>query len=163
MAILKKGNEAALNFSKQNTRNATTAAENINNINRMYTSNIVCNGCVNPNHVYDLFGKYNGKTAVEVRMSLLQYIGNNMGFFERRGTVCLKSRGISFPTWIENIGDETVYCDELALLGLCALYNRHCLVVTQNKFWSTLETLNPIGLMTLLQRCNVKLLFLGQL
>ena len=127
------------------------------------TSNIVCNGCVNPNHVYDLFGKYNSKTAVEVRMSLLQYIGNNMGFFERRGTVCLKSRGISFPTWIENIGDETVYCDELALLGLCALYNRHCLVVTQNKFWSTLETLNPIGLMTLLQRCNVKLLFLGQL
>ena len=41
--------------------------------------------------------------------------------------------------------------------------NEHCLVVTQNKFWSTLETLNPIGLMTLLQRCNVKLLFLGQL
>ena len=75
----------------------------------------------------------------------------------------LHGKGISFPMWIESIGNETMYCDELALLGLCAVYSRHCLVITRNKFWSTLETINPIGMMDLLKQCNIKLLFLGQL
>ena len=72
-------------------------------------------------------------------------------------------RAIGFDTWIESIGDENVFCDELALMGLCALYNRHCLVVTKNKLWSTIETTQPVGVMELLKRCHVKLIFLGQL
>ena len=127
------------------------------------TSNIVCNGCGNPNHVFELFGKYDGKNACEVWMALLNHIASNMEFYERRAVMFLHGKGISFPTWIESIGNETMYCDELALLGLCAVYSRHCLVITRNKFWSTLETINPIGMMDLLKQCNIKLLFLGQL
>ena len=49
------------------------------------------------------------------------------------------------------------------MIGLCALYNRHCLVFTKNKFWSSLDTTAPIGFMKLLQQCSVKLIFLGEL
>ena len=127
------------------------------------TSNIVRNGRGNPNHVFELFGKYDGKNACEVRMALLNHIASNMEFYERRAVMFLHGKGISFPTWIESIGNETMYCDELALLGLCVVYSRHCLVITRDKFWSTLETINPIGMMDLLKQCNIKLLFLGQL
>ena len=127
------------------------------------TLNIVRNRQKNPNHLFELFGKFNGKNAVEVRMLLLQHIESNMEFYERRGVVCLKSKAMRFDTWIESIGNEATYCDELALIGLCALYNRHCLVFTKNKFWSTLETINPIGFMQLLQQCSIKLLYLGDL
>ena len=127
------------------------------------TSNIVRNGRGNPNHVFELFGKYDGKNACEVRMALLNHIASNMEFYERRAVMFLHGKGISFPTWIESIGNETMYCDELALLGLCAVYSCHCLVITRNKSWSMLETINPIGMMDLLKRCNIKLLFLGQL
>ena len=72
-------------------------------------------------------------------------------------------RSLGFDSWIESIGDEHVYCDELALMGLCALYQCHCLVITKNRFWSMLETINPIGVMNLLKNCNIKLVFLGQL
>ena len=127
------------------------------------TSNIVRNGRGNPNHVFELFGKYDGKNACEVQMALLNEIASNMEFYERRAVMFLHGKGISFPTWIESIGNKTMYCDELALLGLCVVYSRHCLVITRDKFWSTLETINPIGMMDLLKRCNIKLLFLGQL
>ena len=96
-------------------------------------------------------------------MALLNEIASNMEFYERRAVMFLHGKGISFPMWIESIGNETMYCDELALLGLCVVYSRHCLVIIRDKFWSTLETINPIGMMDLLKRCNIKLLFLGQL
>ena len=115
------------------------------------TSNIVRIGCGNPNHVFELFGKYDGKNACEVRMALLNHIVSNMEFYERQAVMFLHGNGISFPTWIESIGNKTMYCDELALLGLCAVYSRHCLVITRDKFWSMLETINPIGMMDLLK------------
>ena len=126
-------------------------------------SNLVRNGKTNPNHLFEMFGKFNGKTAVEVRMLLLRHIESNMEFYERRSVVCLKEKSMRFDSWIESIGNEQTYCDELALIGLCALYNRHCLIFTKNKFWSTLDTTAPIGFMQLLQQCSVKLVFLGDL
>ena len=127
------------------------------------TSNIVRNGQANPNHLFELFGNFDGKTAAEVRMSLLQHIEGNIEFSERCGVVCLKSRSMRFDSWIESIGDERTYCDELALIGLCALYKHRCLIITKSKFWLTLETITPIGFMKLLQQCNIKLLFMGKL
>ena len=126
-------------------------------------SNLVSNGKTNPDHLFELFGKFNGKTAVEVRLLLLKHIESNMDFYERRSVVCLKARGMRFDTWIESIGSETTFCDELALMGLCALYNRHCLIFTRNKFWSLLDTTSPIGFMKLLQMCSVKLIYFGDL
>ena len=125
--------------------------------------NLVSNGKTNPNHLFELFGKFNGKSAVEVRLLLLKHIESNIEFYERRSIVCLKDRGMRFDIWIESIGNETTFCDELALMGLCALYNRHCLVFTKTKFWSSLDSTTPIGFMKLLQQCSVKLIFLGDL
>ena len=107
-------------------------------------SNLVSNGKTNPNHLFELFGKFNGKTAVEVRLLLLKHIESNIEFYEWRSVVCLKDRSMRFDTWIESIGNEATFCDELALMGLCALYNRHCLVFTKNKFWSSLDTTTSI-------------------
>ena len=44
--------------------------------------NIVRNGCGNPNHIFELFGKYDGKNACEVQMALLNHIASNMEFYE---------------------------------------------------------------------------------
>ena len=125
--------------------------------------NLVNNGKTNPNHLFELFGKFNSKTACEVRLSLLKHIEANMDFYERRSSVCLKDRCMRFDSWIESIGNETTFCDELALMGLCALYNRHCLVFTKTKFWSMLDSTSPIGFMKLLQMCSVKLIYLRDL
>ena len=101
------------------------------------------NGKVNPNHVYELFGNFNGLSAQEVRMHLLEYIYKNIDFFECRNSVYLALHGLRMNTWVDMVEDSHSCCDELALLGLSAMHQRHCLVVTKNEFWSRSKLKNP--------------------
>ena len=79
------------------------------------------NGKVNPDHVYELLGNLNGLSAQEVRMHLLEYIYENIDFFEC-SSVSLALRGIGMNTWVDMVKDSHSCCDELALLGLSAMY-----------------------------------------
>ena len=75
------------------------------------------NGKVNPDHVYELFGSFNGLSAQEVRNHLLEYVYDNIEFFESRSSVCLPMHGMGMNTWIDMVEDNHICCDELALLG----------------------------------------------
>ena len=121
------------------------------------------NGKVNPDHVYELFGSFNGLSSREVRSYLLGYVCKNIDFFDRRGSVCLPMRGLDLSAWVDNLDDCKVCCDELALLGLSAMYQRHTLVVTKNKFWSTIESSEPLSIIDLMKACSVCLLYLGNM
>ena len=121
------------------------------------------NGKVNPDHVYELFSSFNGLSTQEARMHLLEYVYDNIDFFKCRSSVCLPMHGIGLNTWIDMVDDNRIYCDELALLGLNAMYQRHCLVVTKNKFWSTIETKKPLSIINLMKECTVRLLYLGNM
>ena len=129
----------------------------------MDTSQTFKNGKINPDHVYELFGSFNGLSAEDVRMNLLGYVGDNIDFFECRSTVCLAMWGIGLNTCVDTIYDNCMCCDQLALLGLSAMYQRHCLVVTKDKFWSTIETKEPLSIIALMRECTVRLLYLGNL
>ena len=63
--------------------------------------------------------------------------------------------------WVKQLADERVFCDELALMGLCNLYRRHCVVLTQNKLWSTIQADAPMNLLDLLNECSIRLIYLG--
>ena len=126
-------------------------------------SNVVKNGHANPNHVFDTFGSFSGHTGTEVRVKLLENIAANMSFYERRSTVCLQMRSMNLETWVETIANESVYCDKLGLVGLCYMYHRHCVVLTQNKLWSTVQADKPLNLLGLLNICSVHLIYLGNL
>ena len=119
------------------------------------------NGKVNPDHVYELFGNFNGLNSREVRSYLLGYVCKNVDFFDSRGSVCLPMRGLDLSAWVDNLDDCKVCCDELALLRLSAMYQRHTLVVTKNKFWSTIESSEPLSIIDLMKACSVRLLYLG--
>ena len=127
------------------------------------SSNIVKNGHANPNHVFDIFGSFSGHTGTEVCVKLLENIAEEMSFYERRSAVCLQMRSINFETWVETIANELVYCDELVLKGLCYMYHRHCVVLTQNKLWSMVHADKPLNLLDLLNICSVCLIYLGNL
>ena len=46
-------------------------------------------------------------------------------------------------------------------MGLCNLYQRHCVVLTQNKLWSTIQADAPMNLLDLLKECSIRLIYLG--
>ena len=127
------------------------------------TSRLVTNGRANPNHLYDLFGSFSGNTGSEVRVKLLQHIIDELPFYEVRSLLCLQARSINFETWVETVNKSHCYCDELALIGLCHLYRRHCVVLTANKLWSTIQTDHPMKLLDILNECSIRLVYLGSL
>ena len=150
--------------SSINERDAVTidAFRNSNweNYFRIDANNTVQNGKVNPNHVFDLFGSFNGKTGYEVRTMLLQNIADNIEFYDRCSVVCLQMRAIGFDTWVESLSNERVFCDELCLTGLSYMYGHHTLVLTKNRMWSTVEMPEPTGLIDVLKVCSVRLVYL---
>ena len=153
--------------SSINERDAITIdafrTSNWANYFRIDANNTVRNGKVNPNHVFELFGSFNGKTGYEVRTMLLQNIADNIEFYDKHSVVCLQMRAIGFDTWVESLSNERVFCDELCLTGLSFMYGRHTLVLTKNRMWSTVEMSEPVGLLDLLKICSVRLVYLGQL
>ena len=90
-------------------------------------------------------------------------IAANMPFYERRSAVCLQMRSMNLETWVETITNKLVYCDEHGLMGLCYMYHRHCVVLTQNKLWSTVQADKPLNLLDLLNIYSVRLIYLGNL
>ena len=120
------------------------------------------NGKVNPDHVYEYFGKFNGLSAAAVRKNLLSFISGNVDFIEKRSSVCLPMRNMGFDSWLDSINEGSC-CDELAILALSAMYHRHTLVVTKNKFWSTIESAAPLNTIEVMKHCTVRLLYMGDL
>ena len=133
------------------------------NYSTVDSSNIVKNRRANPKLVFDIFGSFSGHTGTEVRVKLLENIAADMSFYERRSAVCLQMRSMNLEAWVETIANELVYCDELGLMGLCYMYHRHCVLLTQNKLWSTVQADKPLNLLDLLNICSVHLIYLGNL
>ena len=127
------------------------------------TSRTCKNGRANPSHLFEIFGHFSGHEAMEVREVLLEHIARNLDFHVKCSIVCLEMRNTSFSNWVDRLADGRMYCDELGLLSLSALYRRHTLVVMANKLWSTIEHPTPVNLLELLNECSVKLIYLGQL
>ena len=127
------------------------------------TSHTYRNGRANPGHLFEIFGNFSGHDVMEVRELMLEHISKNLDFHASRSIVCLEMRNTRFTNWVDRIADGRMYCDDLELLSLSALYRRHTLVVTANKLWSTIEHPTPINLLKLLNECSVKLVYLGQL
>ena len=127
------------------------------------SSNVVKNGRGNPNHVFDTFSTFSGHTGTEVRIKLLSNIAENLAFYEKRSAVCLQMRSMNFEEWVHAIANESVYCDQLGLMGLCFIYHRHTVVLMQNKLWSTVQADHPLNLLDLLNICSVRLIYLGNL
>ena len=121
------------------------------------------NGKANPNHVFELFGSFDNKSAAVVRQNLLQNVATEIDFYEQRSVVCLAMRSIGLDTWVTNMDNDKMYCDELGLMGLSKLYGRHSVVLTKSKLWSTIDADAPFNLLELLQQCSVWFVFLGHL
>ena len=123
--------------------------------------NTVRNGRVNPDHLFEMFGSFSSHTSTEVRIQLLKNIASDTSFYKEQCAACLQSKSITFEMWVKQLADERAFCDELALMGLCNLYQRHCVVLTQNKLWSTIQADAPMNLLDLLKECSIRLIYLG--
>ena len=127
---------------------------------RVDTSRAFKNGRANPQHLFELFGEFSSHEPNNMRILMLKSIAKNLRFHQRRSLVILEMRNTNFDVWVDQMGNNHRYCDELGLLTLCSLYHRHAMVLMANKLWSTIEHNQPLNLLELLNECSVKLVYL---
>ena len=94
---------------------------------------------LNPDHVFDIFGKYSYEEADIVRASVIDYITCDPVSFNERIFVVFTMLHLSIDEWLLHTKDPKSPADEAVVYGLCQLYLRHALAYTTGSVWSTLK------------------------
>ena len=92
-----------------------------------------------PDHVYDIFGKYSCEEADVVRTSVIDYITCDPISFNKRMVVVFTMLHLNIDEWLLRTKNSNSPTDEAVVYGLCQLYSRHALAYTTGSVWSTLE------------------------
>ena len=87
--------------------------------------------------VFTVFGE---RSPGEVRKDMIDWIESNRESFKLHTFMGMASRDMSFDTWINNVKSNDYIGDEFCLSALCQMCQRHALVVTSVKVWTTIPT-----------------------
>ena len=113
-----------------------------------------------PDHVYDIFGKYSHEEANVVRTSVIDYITCDPISFREQMVVVFTMLYLDLEEWLLRTKNPNTSVDEAAVYGLCQLYSRHALAYTTGSMWSTLEIHGKCSLEEVKRHCDVRLVFL---
>ena len=93
------------------------------------TRNTVLNGKVNPNHVFQLFGKFSDSDPDCVRQRMIDIIQKDPAKWQHAGEVYLQLNFFNIDEWCKLMKLPHVSCDELMLyvLQCCPLQTHNCL------------------------------------
>ena len=92
-----------------------------------------------PDHVYDIFGKYSREEASVVRTSVIDYITCDPISFNEQMVVVFTMLHLNLDEWLLRTKNPNLPADKAAIYGLCQMYSRHALAYTTGSVWSTLE------------------------
>ena len=88
--------------------------------------------------MFTMFGVFCDKSAGAVRKDLCEWISVNLESFKRQCFMGMASKDIDFDEWFSKLKSNDTGCDEFGLSALCQAFQRHALVVTSHKIWTTI-------------------------
>ena len=95
---------------------------------------------INPNLMFTVFTAFGERSPGEVRKDMIDWIESNHESFKLHTFMGMASCDMSFDTWIDNVRSNNYIRDEFCLSALCQMCQRHALVVTSVKVWTTIPT-----------------------
>ena len=114
-----------------------------------------------PHNLFAIFRKYSCDSPELVRHALIIHVNQNYAYYEQIAKVYLSLMDTNLHDWLEDMSEELTFGDELCLYALCRLYNRHCIVFTKTKAWSTILPCEPTSFNASLNLCDLYLLYMG--
>ena len=88
--------------------------------------------------MFTMFGVFCDKSAGAVRKDLCEWISANLESFKRQCFMGMASKDIDFDDWFSKLKSNDTGCDQFGLSALCQAFQRHALVVTSHKIWTTI-------------------------
>ena len=116
----------------------------------------------NSNNLFAMFGQFSGEDPMIVRTDLVQAVREEFDFFSKVGSNYLLETGMDLTQWLVEMQDENTFGDELALYALARRYNRHVILYTSHKHWTTLHSTKPLDQWDTAKHCHLQLIYLGR-
>ena len=95
---------------------------------------------VNPNIMFTAFTSFSDNSPGQVRKDMVEWIESNLELFKQQCFMAMAVRDIDFDTWFNQIKSNDFIGDEFCLSALCQMYQRHALVITAKKVWTTIPS-----------------------
>ena len=114
----------------------------------------------NPDHIYEVFGKYSHESPDVVRTSIVDFVTCDPESFKERLVVVFSMLHHDLNSWLLKTKNLANPADEASLYGLCHLYSRHALVYTTGSIWSSLEWRGNYSVDDIKKSCDIHLVFL---
>ena len=115
---------------------------------------------LNPNIMFTTFGVFFDKSAGAVRKKLCEWISANLESFERQCFMGMACKDMDFDDWFAKLKSNDTVCDQFGLSALCQAFQRHALVVTSDKIWSTIPASHGKTVEEERRLCDVHFLYL---
>ena len=93
---------------------------------------------INPNLMFTVFSAFGEKSPGQVRKHMIEWIESNLETFKSQVFMAMAVCDIYFDSWIIQIKSNEFIGDEFCLSALYQMCQRHALVVTSEKVWTTI-------------------------
>ena len=115
-----------------------------------------------PDNLFTLFGNYSLDNADTVRHKLTKHMEEDIAYYDSVACVALSFKNVTMKYWIEDTSEALTFGDEICLYALCRMYDRHAMVYTQTKAWSTMAMIEPSDYLNAIAKCDIHLLHMGR-
>ena len=97
-----------------------------------------------PDAMFRLFGNFSNDDPETVRLNMIEHVNSDKAYYDSVAVIALSFKRMKLDDWLEDIGEPNTFGDEISLYVICRMYNRHAIIYTRTKSWSTIGTVSPI-------------------
>ena len=115
-----------------------------------------------PHQVFEAFGSFSDHEPNEVREEMLSAISSDFNYYRNVSWLSLQMHKTTLSVWSNTMHEPTTPVDELAIFALSKLYQRHSVVYTKSKTWSTIRTSTPMSEKDVYMQCDLKFVLMGR-
>ena len=109
--------------------------------------------------MFTMFTAFGEKSPGELRKDMVDWIECNKEAFKTHVFMAMTTKDIEFDTWLKSVCSNDFIGDEFCLSALCQMCQRHAMVVTSNKIWTTIPPNFNKNEDEIRRLCNVHMLY----
>ena len=118
-------------------------------------------GCVNKEMLFEFFGSFSSDNTLMVCANMISEVKAYQDWYECTAFILNIMKSLSLDSWLNIMKYEGIKGDEISLHALAQIYQRHVMVHTKSKLWTTVKLDTNITEEKLHDICDVHLLYLG--
>ena len=116
---------------------------------------------VNEDMLFELFGSFSNDDTITVCANMITEVKSYQEWYEQAASILNIMKSSSIESWLNVMKYEGIKGDEISLHALARIYQRHIMVHTKSKPWTTVKLDSKISEEKLHEICDVHLLYLG--